>query len=157
MPRFRPATHDDEASLLSLTARFAAFPVPPWRTAEEIVRADHPILLDALRRPAPQSLILIVEQPEGTPAGYVFVTTETDYFSNQRHAHVEILAVAPHVQGVGLGRALLDQAEDWAVRQGYRQITLNVFARNERARQVYEHLGYQPETVHYWKALVPPT
>lgn len=153
MPRFRAATVDDEPFLLGLTARLAAFPVPDWRTADEIAKADHPILLEALRRPTPQTLLLIAEGPEGSPAGYVFARTGTDYFSNQPHAHIEVLAVEPRFEGQGLGRALLEQAETWADRQGYGQITLNVFARNERARQVYEHLGYQPETVHYRKSL----
>ena len=153
MPRFRPATADDEPFLLGLTGRLAEFPLPEWRTAGEIAQADHRILLDALRHPTPESLILIAEAPEGTPAGYVFARTATDYFTSQRHAHVEVLAVAPHAEGKGVGRALLDQVEDWASRLGYRQVTLNVFARNERARQVYEHLGYLPETVHYRKAL----
>ena len=153
MLRFRPATVDDEPFLLGLTARLADFPLPEWRTADEIARADHAILLDALRRPTPQSFIVIVEAPEGTPAGYVFARAATDYFTSQRHAHVEVLAVAPEYEGMGLGRALLDHVEEWAARQGYRQVTLNVFARNERARQVYEHLGYQPETVHYRKGL----
>ena len=155
MPRFRPATDDDEPFLLGLTARLADFPLPPWRTADEIAGADHAILLDALRRPTPQSLILIAEEPEGTPAGYVFARMATDYFSDQRQAHVEVLAVAPQCEGMGLARGLLDQVEEWAGRQGYGQVTLNVFAGNERARQVYERLGYQPETVHYRKA-VPP-
>ena len=152
-PRFRPATADDEPFHLDLSARLADFPWPEWRTAGEIARADHRILLDSLHRPTPESLILIAEAPDGAPAGYVFARTATDYFTRQRHAHVEVLAVAPDREGMGLGRALLEQAEDWAVGLGYPHLTLNVFARNERARGVYEHLGYQPETIHYRKAL----
>lgn len=153
MPSFRPATGVDEPFLLGLTVRLADFPLPAWRTADEIARADHAILLDALRRPTPQSLILIAEEPAGAPAGYVFARTASDYFTGHPHAHVEVLAVAPGSERTGLGRALLDQVEEWAGRQGYGQVTLNVFARNERARQVYQHLGYEPETVHYRKAV----
>ena len=152
-PRFRPATTEDEPFLLDLTARLADFPLPEWRTAGEIAQADHRILLDALRHQTPDALVLIAEAPDGAPAGYIFARTATDYFTSQRHAHVEVLAVAPDHEGMGLGRALLEQAEVWASGRGYRQLTLNVFARNERARQVYEHLGYQPETMHYRKAL----
>lgn len=153
LPRFRHATADDEPFLLGLTGRLADFPLPEWRTAGEIARADHHILLDALRHPTPDSLVLIAEASDGAPAGYVFARTATDYFTATRHAHIEVLAVAPNAEGRGVARALLDQAEEWAAQQGYRQITLNVFARNERARGLYEHLGYHPETVHYRKAL----
>jgi len=80
-------------------------------------------------------------------------TTDVDYFSRKRHAYVEILAVAEAAAGRGLGRALLESAEDWGRRLGYTQITLNVFAANRAARGMYEHLGYQAETVRYRKPL----
>ena len=47
----RPAETADEAFLLGLTPQLAPFPLPSWRTALEIDRADHEILLAALRRP----------------------------------------------------------------------------------------------------------
>jgi GNAT superfamily N-acetyltransferase len=155
MTTFRPAIATDEAFLLALTDRLASFPVPSWRTAAEIAAADHPILLEALRRPGPESLILIAEDPVGTPSGYVFVTTDVDYFTQQSHAHIEIVAVLPEAVGQGIGGALLARAEQWARQRGYRTITLNVFERNRAARAVYEHLGYQPETIHYRKGLEP--
>ncbi len=47
----------------------------------------------------------------------------------------------------------MDAAEEWARNRGYRRVTLNVFAQNDRARQMYERFGYEPETVHYLKEL----
>ena len=79
--------------------------------------------------------------------------TQTDYFTGRPHAHVAVLAVADHAQGQGVGRALLDAAETWARRRGDSFITLNVFVQNERARAVYERLGYGPETLRYVKPL----
>jgi GNAT superfamily N-acetyltransferase len=149
----RPATPSDEAFLLALTERLAAFPVPPWRTAAEIARADDRILLEALRHPGPETLLLVAEQPPGEPAGGVFVTSETDYFTGKASAHIEIVAVTPEAVGTSLGRALMEEAERWARSRGYGQITLNVFERNEQARRFYDRLGYRPETMHYWKGL----
>jgi GNAT superfamily N-acetyltransferase len=153
MPLLRPATVADEAFLLALTPRLADFPLPPWRTAPEIAAADHPILQGAVHRPTPETLILVALDPPPIPAGYVFVTTHDDYFTKRPHAHVEILAVTPDAVGRGLGRVLLEAAEAWAKERGYGAIGLNVSATNERARAVYEHLGYRPETVHYWKVI----
>ena len=153
MALIRPAQPDDIAFLLRLTERLAAFPVPPWRTAGEIAGADHRILLEALRSPAPTRSLLIAEDPPGQPAGYVFSTTQEDYFTHQSNAHIEILAVEAGVEGRGIGRQLIAAAEAWARGRGYRAITLNVFAPNERARSVYERLGYEPETLHYYKPL----
>jgi GNAT superfamily N-acetyltransferase len=152
-PTLRPASPEDEPFLLALTARLAAFPVPAWRTREEIAAADHAILLDALHHPGPQALILVAESPPGIPAGYVFVSTKQDYFTGRPHAHVEVLAVTEAAQGRGVARALMAAAEEWARARGDHAITLNVFDLNAAARGLYDRLGYQPETVHYRKGL----
>ena len=152
-PLLRPATATDLRFLLDLTARLAAFPVPPWRTAEEIAAADHSIVRAAVEQASPDTLIMVAEDPPGTPAGYVMVTTDVDYFTGERHGYVEILAVTEAAVGRGLGRVLLECAEEWGRERGYAQITLNVFDTNRKARGLYEHLGYQPETVRYRKSL----
>lgn len=153
MPTIRPAVPADEAFLTGLLWRLADFEVPPWRTAKEIADGDLRILLDALHRPQGDTVILVAEATAGTPAGYAFVSTKIDYFTHVSHAHVEVLAVSPGAEGRGIGGALLDAAERWAASRGHSQITLNVWWQNTRARAVYDHLGYQPETIHLRKAL----
>jgi len=153
MPHIRPATPDDEAFLLGLTAQLAAFPIPPWRTADEIARGDHAMLLGALREATADMAILLIEEPRGAPAGYTFISTHYDFFTGIPHAHVEILAVEPAARGLGLARLLMEGAEQWARARGHDRVTLNVFFANQVARDVYHHLGYVPETVHYFKQL----
>jgi GNAT superfamily N-acetyltransferase len=153
IPAIRPATPADEPFLLALTSRLAAFPVPSWRTREEIAVADHAILLDALHRPGPDP------DPGGRIArgnrgGYIFVS-KRDYFTGRPHAHVEVLAVTEPAEGHGVARVLMTAAEEWARTRGDDAITLNVFDRNAAARALYDRLGYQPETVHYRKGLRP--
>ena len=48
---------------------------------------------------------------------------------------------------------MIRAAESWARRRGYPTLTLNVFEGNRHARDVYEHLGFQPDTVRYIKKL----
>ena len=151
----RPAQPGDREALLALTSRLADFPTPPWRTPEEIGVADHAILLAALDTAGPDTVVLVAGAIDATVDGVVFVSTRTDYFTHERHAHVEVLAIAPHAQGQGLARALMTAAEAWASERGDRVITLNVFDANRRARAVYTRLGYLPETVHYRKDLQP--
>jgi GNAT superfamily N-acetyltransferase len=155
MALIRSARPTDEAFLLSLAGRLAAFPVPRWRTPAEIATADHRILLESLRTPTAETSLLVAEEPPGTPLGYVLTSTREDYFTHEPHAHVEVLAVTADAEGRGIGRLLIEAAEDWAGARGYRRITLNVFAPNQRARAVYEHLGYEPETLHYHRLLQP--
>ncbi|MFO7692126.1 MAG: N-acetyltransferase [Vicinamibacterales bacterium] len=148
----RPARHDDEAFLLKLLPRLADFPLPAWRTAEEIARGDRQILVDALHGRIEHAAILVAElPPAGERAGYVFATTKHDYFTRAAHAHVEVIAVEDRAERRGVARALMEAIEQWARRRGYRHVTLNVFDRNTRARALYDGLGYQPETIHYRK------
>ena len=152
----RPAAPADEAVLLSLTRRLADFPRPPWRSALEIERSDHSVLLAAVHHPSPESLVLVAERPAGQPGGMALVTTQTDYFTHEPHPHVETLAVAASHEGQGLARALLDAAEAWARSRGSDFITLTVFDGNRRARAVYERRGYLAETVTMRKPLDQP-
>jgi GNAT superfamily N-acetyltransferase len=155
--RVRSSRPTDQAFILALTNRLAEFAVPPWRTAAEICSADHRILLQALHHPTPEMSILIAEEVPGQALGYVFSNTRQDYFTGEPHAHVEILAVETGAEGRGVARGLMAAAESWASERGYRRITLNVFPANERARSLYDRLGYEPETVHYHKLLPAAT
>ncbi len=71
----------------------------------------------------------------------------TDYFTGEAHGHVSDIVVDPQQEGRGVGRALLAAAEDWARSRGYRLISLNVFGDNDRARRLYEAVGYGTDTV----------
>lgn len=151
MPKIRIAVPGDESQVLAILPELTDFPVPEWRTARQIADADLTILLEALHSPVPESSIFVAEEPVGTIAGFIFSTTRNDYFTGKAHAHVEVLTVSPATRGKGLARGLIEAAENWARGRGYPHITLNVFARNTRASQVYEKLGYSQETVHYIK------
>jgi ribosomal protein S18 acetylase RimI-like enzyme len=155
MATIRPALPSDEAALFALSPRLAAFPLPSWRTAEEIAAADHRILLDALHRPDGGTAILVAIGDAGEMRGFVFTSSRTDYFTGERHGHVEVLALAPEAEGQGLARQLMAAAESWATGLGYRRMSLNVFATNTRARGLYDRLGYGEETMHYVKDLHP--
>jgi ribosomal protein S18 acetylase RimI-like enzyme len=148
----RPATPADEPAVLTLTHELADFAVPPWRTADEIRQADLPILRAALATTPPDQLLLVA-QDHGRMQGFVYAVTNRDYFTGELHAYVEDLAIAPDARGKGVARQLMGAVEEWARAQGYRRIRLAVWAQNERARGLYEHIGYRPETMYYIKHL----
>jgi len=53
----------------------------------------------------------------------------------------------------GVGRALLDAADAWCRARTFRLLTLNVFAANAAAKQMYERAGFGVDTVKYLKQI----
>jgi GNAT superfamily N-acetyltransferase len=106
-----------------------------------------------LAAPKPDATILVAELDQVGPAGIAYVESATDYFTGERHGHLAILVVSEAGEGRGVGRALIAASEAWASARKYRFLTLNVFAGNARARDVYERAGYSADTIRYAKVL----
>ncbi|HEY3204595.1 MAG TPA: GNAT family N-acetyltransferase [Thermoanaerobaculia bacterium] len=151
--RIRAGVPQDLDRLKVIAARLSAFGPPPWRRGEDIVEAEVGTLRRFFAGTSRDSALLVAESREGVALGFVYLETLTDYFTGQKHGHIGILAVGNEAEGKGVGGRLLDASEGWARSQGYRLLTLNVFDGNRRARAVYEHLGYMPETLRYVKTL----
>jgi len=151
--RVRPAIQTDRAFLVGIVPRLRAFGPSTLRPVDALDDAERNALLRALDHPHPDTVLLIAEDDIGHPAGVAFAESPTDYFTGEPHGHLGILAVAAEAEGQGAGRALLGAVERWAAGRGYRFLTLNVFAGNERARTVYERAGFAPDTIRYAKEL----
>ena len=148
----RPAAADDRDFVLATAERLASFVIPPWRTAHEICEGEARTLRVWFDGAANGTLL--VAESNGARAGFIFLERQIDYFTQRAHAHIGMLAVTTHAEGIGIGRALLEAAERWAHDAGYDRITLHAFEGNARARAIYERLGYAPETVKYVKRSV---
>jgi len=92
--------------------RLAAFD-PTTRSAAEIADRERRALAEALALPAPGSALLVAEDPQLGLVGILLMETRRDYFTDEPHGHIAILAVAQEAEGRGLGTALLKAAEDW--------------------------------------------
>lgn len=150
--RVRAARGADRSFVLQTAARLAAFGPPAWRTPEELVEGEARTLRDFFESPDDGTRLLIAESGDSR-LGFVLIEELRDYFTLERHGHVGILAVTEGAEGRGAGRALLRAAESWARDRGFQTLTLNVFSGNDHARAVYEHLGFQEETVKYVKRI----
>ncbi len=148
----RPARRTDRAFALATVMRLGAFGPPPWRTPDEIGEADARVVRAFFEGPPPGASLLVAES-DAEPLGFIYLETLRDYFVGEEHGHVGILAVTEAAEGKGAGGALMRAAEAWARERGYRRLTLNVFDGNARARAIYDHFGYRPETVRYVKLL----
>lgn len=149
----RPARPEDRDFVLATVRRLAAFGPPPGRTAEEIVEGEERTARAFFEDALPGRTLLLAESETGERLGFVYLETLRDYFTLQEHGHVGMLAVTKQAEGRGVGGALLRAAEAWARARGHRRLTLTVFTENRSARAVYEHLGYEAETLRYVKRL----
>ena len=140
----RSATSADRAFLSTLADRLADFDRPAWRSHDEIADGDRRALFEAIDEPRPGTELFIAEL-DGVAAGCLLMWTLEDYFSQQWHSHVSVIAVAKAAEGRGVGRALMTYAERWARERGHAFITLSVFEGNRRAQALYERVGYATE------------
>lgn len=155
----REGTAADRDFVIDAARRFAAFGPPPWRSALEVVTGEVRCLDDFFDgRLAGPALVIAEDDAAGErlPVGFAFLEPAVDYFSGDPHGHLGMIAVVERAEGRGAGAALMRAAEDWARTNGYAKLTLNVFEGNARARQLYEHFGYQVETVRYVKTIEEP-
>jgi ribosomal protein S18 acetylase RimI-like enzyme len=101
------------------------------------------------------SQALVAKTKEGTPAGFVWVARTHNDSTGQLEASLLNQYVAEPYRGQGLGRRLMDKAEEWARLQGLARISLSVGVHNAIGQRLYESLGYQVETLRMTKELIP--
>jgi ribosomal protein S18 acetylase RimI-like enzyme len=151
--QIRQYKSSDNEFILSLISRFSEFELPDWRQREEIDGTNQASMERALNQPRPDSAIFIAEDENGKLAGFIHLQTENDYFRDEKYGYISDLAVDKSFEGQGVGRKLLETAEEWARAKGYRLLALYVFSGNRRARQVYEKYGFREEVIKYAKAI----
>ena len=84
--------------------------------------------------------------------GIAGFSTRTHCFSG-RVMYVENVVFLPEARNQGAGEALMIWLENLACELGCEMLTLDAYARNERARAFYARLGYDPRGVHFVKEL----
>jgi ribosomal protein S18 acetylase RimI-like enzyme len=151
--RIRPYKPTDSEFILSLVGRFSEFELPAWRTSDEVDRTNQSSIQEALKQLEADSAIFVAEETGGTLAGFIHLQTQMDYFNGEKHAYISDVAVDAAFEGKGIGRLLLETAENWARSKDYHLLTLYVFAGNTRAQRLYEKHGFQQEVIKYGKVI----
>ncbi|WP_313934733.1 MULTISPECIES: GNAT family N-acetyltransferase [unclassified Nostoc] len=88
-----------------------------------------------------------------SPVACLWVGNAVDQVSGDRHAHIFLLYVVPEHRRRGIGKALMQYVENWAIERGDRQIGLQVFQSNQPALNLYNQLGYQTQSLWMLKEL----
>ena len=153
MITIRNTTEEDIDFISAHAYRLSEFGPPEWRDQQQMTTADIKHNIDAIRSNDPNIGTFIVVDKNGERLGFIYLTMQTDYFTNELHAHISDIVVIKSAEGKGIGKLLMERADDWARSKGCRWITLNVFAENHRAQAMYEKGGFKKEWIKYLKQL----
>jgi ribosomal protein S18 acetylase RimI-like enzyme len=106
---------------------------------------------------ADKNAALLVAEREGRLIGMILLRVreapDVPILVPRRYAAVEDVAVRKECRRSGVGRALMEEAHQWARAQGLRQVELNVWEFNQEAINFYEKLGYRTASRKMWKSL----
>lgn len=128
-PRIRRASPADEARLRALQKRAYVKYVPRIGAEPQPMAEDAASLLRDYE-------VWVVDGAEDGLAGALVLRQADD------HLLIWSVAVDPTQQGAGLGRRLLDFAEQQALARGLSEIRLFTNAQFTENRALYAHLGY---------------
>jgi GNAT superfamily N-acetyltransferase len=101
------------------------------------VADDEPPALEVLAAYADGARSWVAVDGADSPIGYVLVDIVDGC------AHVEQVSVLPDRQGVGVGRALLEQVRRWAADSGLAAVTLTTFTDVPWNAPLYRHIGFR--------------
>ena len=146
----RTATDDDMMFVIGLARRFGETRAT-WRQLDEVVSGTERALRKAFHKPSDADVVFIAEDAAGTRHGFAYVVTHHDFFTGEEHGHISEIATVS--DGTGAGSLLMDSAELWSRKRGFRYLSLNVNDVNDRAHQLYSSRDYQPEYRHLAKLL----
>ncbi|HEY1952456.1 MAG TPA: GNAT family N-acetyltransferase [Gemmatimonadaceae bacterium] len=130
--RIRRATAADAAALGRLMGQLG-YPTE----ADEI-----PARLEKLDA-RPGTAVLVAETDQGEVVGALTVHLFPSLHTGDPIAWLTAVVVEESVRGQGIGAALVDKAEEWAIRHGARRVSLTSALRRTQAHKFYANLQYE--------------
>ncbi len=143
--RIRPATRADDAFFRQLefdTTWESLDPADRKRLGRSEVRdaleVTHELLFER-----PGNRLFIAEDETGRRAGLLWFGVNRNLITGEEEAWVYNVTVSSDFRGRGLGRLLMEHAEELARSAGFHTLGLMVSAHNEAARGLYERLEFR--------------
>ena len=118
MPAFdfvvRPSRAGDRALVIALVPRLRAFGPTALRPPDELDAGEERTLSRFFDDPPDGARLWVADGPRDAVLGMAYAERAIDYFTQESHGHLGILAVAAAAESRGIGRALLAEFERWA-------------------------------------------
>lgn len=149
----RTATQADYPFIYSLSTRLAMVAQLPGRSEKELQVFQDRHMEAALGNRGAKDETLVAAMPSGPVLGFIHLQEAPDPVTGGPAGYVSMLAVVPEAEGQGIARQLMNAAEEWAHRHGFRCLSLDVFASNERGRRFYDLLGFHEDSVKLYKLM----
>ena len=121
----RPANDADRDFVAGLVSSLLEFGSPMWRDAEALAPGFREALIRALANRDARSPLLIAQDEDGTPLGFISLKVSKDVAGVER-GHVADLAVKANARRTGVGSALMGAAEAWAREQRLPALSLGL-------------------------------
>ena len=97
--------------------------------------------------------IFLAEDPQ--PVGYVICrvvhSAGNPFMFARSYLYIDQLSVEPDYQGKGIGRALMDRADQLAEEQALPLVSLDTWSFNQGAYTFFHAMGYEIYNVRMWK------
>lgn len=96
---------------------------------------------------AAEGRLFCVAEQEGSVAGFLTARIDINetipFLSKEPICRIGTLVVDEGLRSRGIGKALIAHCDEWGKAQGASQLRLEVMAFNERAKALYERLGFK--------------
>ncbi|MEN6641117.1 MAG: GNAT family N-acetyltransferase [Armatimonadia bacterium] len=142
MPHVREMNwRTDRAAVLGFQAEIYETNFPGFRMNQMFLRDYEQQLRRALKHPG--EYLMVLEDDDGSVCGFLWaalITTMVEPFVG----YIKNIYVAPQLRGKGLGRLLLETADEWFRSNGCTKASLDASLCNTRAIDLYQASGYEP-------------
>jgi ribosomal protein S18 acetylase RimI-like enzyme len=89
-------------------------------------------------------IVCLLALVDGKPVGLMIAMEGFSTFMARPLMNIHDVAVLPEYRGHGVGKALFAEIERVSIQRGCCKLTLEVLGGNERAKGLYEKLGFRP-------------
>ena len=136
---------DDRSAVFALAGQLITGSIPP--VADDFVTAYNNVMRP---REDETNVLYVAADQDGQVVGYTLMSVSRLLHAAGLTAHLQELVVDETARGAGIGSALVEANELYAVERGVRQLTMST----ARAGDFYRRLGYNV-TAEFYKKILP--